>query len=99
MHEKICKPIAKYFLKFHPDAPLTHLRKCMKESSVDKIQGKIDKNQPIFEFLKNASDTDMKEYTNRLGKKNLRSFISMRSFLGQFFFIMTRTHHQRIFKS
>ena len=81
--DKMCKIIATYFFKFHPNSPLTSLRKCM---TTPACQAKINKNHPIFEFLKTVPDTDVKEWTNRLGKKNLRNFNSMRSFLGHYFF-------------
>ena len=82
-HGKMCKTIANYFFKFHSDSPLTSLRKCM---NAPACQEKIDKNHHVFQFLKDVPDAKVKEYTNRLGKKNLRNFNSMRSFLGHYFF-------------
>ena len=82
-HGKMCKAIANYFFKLHPKSPLTSLRKYMNESA---CQEKISKNHPIFQFLKDVPDAEVKEHTNRLGKKNLRNFNSMRSFLGNYFF-------------
>ena len=53
----------------------------MIELTLEENQEKIDKNHPIFEFLKNVPDSNV-----RLGKKNLRNFNSMSLFLGNYFF-------------
>ena len=58
----------------------------MNAPSVLKHQFRVDKNHPIFEFLKNVPDESIKELTKKLGKNNLRNFNSMRSFLSDYFF-------------
>ena len=58
----------------------------MNAPAVDNDQAEINKNHPIFEFLKSIPDDVVKEYTKKLGKNNLRNFNSMRSFLAKSFF-------------
>ena len=73
--------IAKYFFNAHSDSPLTSLKRCMSAPAAESNKAEIDKNHPIFEFLKSISDDDILKCTKRLGKNNLRNFNNMRSFI------------------
>ena len=57
--------LAKYFFINHSSSPLTSLKKCLMAPTVKDPQPKIDKNHPIFEFLKNVSDNEVKEWTKK----------------------------------
>ena len=58
----------------------------MNEPAAENNEAKFDKNHPIFEFLKSVPDNEVKEYTRKLGKNNLRNFDSIRLFLSKYFF-------------
>ena len=57
--------LAKYFFINHSSSPLTSLKKCLMAPTVKDPQPKIDENHPIFEFLKNVSDNEVKEWTKK----------------------------------
>ena len=78
--------IANYFFRTHPNSPLTSLKKCMNAPNVEGNKAEINKNHPIFEFLQNVPDDEVRNYTKKLGKNNLRNFNSMRSYLCDYFF-------------
>ena len=83
-YSRVRTRIANHFFKASPESSLTNLRQCI--NSIDVDETTIDKKHPIFEFLKTISDDEIKMYTKKLGKNNLRNFNSMRSFIGDFFF-------------
>ena len=65
----------------------------MNEPAAENNEAKFDKNHPIFEFLKSVPDNEVKEYTRKLGKNNLRNFDSIRLFLSKYFFDYNKMPH------
>ena len=82
----MCAAITRYFFSSHPGSPLTSLKECINAPAVESNQKDIDKNHPIFEFLKSVPDEIIKVNTKKLGKNNLRNFNTMRSWLAKYFF-------------
>ena len=70
-HARLCTTIAKHFFNYHSSSPLTSLRKVLNTPTEGNAQAKIDKNHPIFDFLKGVLDDKIKECTKKLGKNNL----------------------------
>ena len=77
--------IVKYFFNAHSGSPLTSLKKYISEPAAESNKAEIDKNHLIFEFLKSVPDNEIKKYTKKLGKNNLRNFDNMKSFIVNFF--------------
>ena len=61
---KMCTKIANHFFTYHPNAPLMSFRKCLNSPEVED-QTEIDKKHPIFEFLRNVPDIEIKDYTKK----------------------------------
>ena len=64
---------------------MTSLKKYISEPAAESNKAEIDKNHLIFEFLKSVPDNEIKKYTKKLGKNNLRNFDNMKSFIVNFF--------------
>ena len=67
--QRMSSKIYCYFFKNYPELPLTTLKKVM---NGEIILGEIrdtDKNDPVAQFLKDATDTEITEWTRKLGNK------------------------------
>ena len=54
------------------------------EIILDEIRD-TDKNDPVAQFLKDATDTEITEWTRKLGNKQLRNIENMRKWIGKVF--------------
>ena len=59
---RIAFKIANYFFKFHSKSPLTSLKKLMETIDMDEST-QIEKNLPIWEFLKTVPDAEIQKHT------------------------------------
>ena len=83
--QKMRSIIYGYFFENYPELPLTTLKKVMNgEIILDEIRD-TDKIDPVAQFLKDATDTEITEWTRKLGNKQLRNIENMRKWIGKVF--------------
>ena len=51
----------------------------------------IDEQDPIFQFLKNASNSEISDWTKQLGNKRMKNMENMRKWIAQFLFDFDQT--------
>ena len=89
-HERFKTLIACFFFKNYPATPLSTLKKYI-NSTVPIEEKKIDKKDPIFQFLKNASNSEISDWTKQLGNKRMKNMENMRKWIAQFLFDFDQT--------
>ena len=85
-HEKFCSRLAVLIFKLYPKTPLSTLKNYMNNVVPGEKQKQINKKDPIYEFLKGISDTEVIEWTKRFGQKRMKNVENMRKWIAQYLF-------------
>ena len=68
MHVHLKSKLAQFFFKNYPVTPLSTLKKYMNNEVPVEEKKQLDKQDPIFLFLKNASNSEISDWTKQLGR-------------------------------
>ena len=90
-HDMMRRRIANHFFEKSPSSPLAALKKIINDEEIpgtcsEPKKRKIDKSNPIIQYLKIMEENEIKEIARKLGNNRLRNHDRMRAWIAQFFF-------------